>query len=62
MATPASLQGSQGALPAIGKLTGWYIAAAVLFILPCWIDSVDDWNDAADVRAHGENVPHMVAK
>lgn len=32
MATPGSVQGSQGPLPAIKKITGWYIATAVLFI------------------------------
>lgn len=33
MVTPGSVQGSQGPLPAIRKITGWYLAAAVLFIL-----------------------------
>ena len=32
MATPGSVQGSQGPLTAIKKITGWYIATAVLFI------------------------------
>lgn len=30
---PDSIQGSQGPLPAIRKITGWYMATAVLFIL-----------------------------
>lgn len=33
MATPDSVQGLQGPLPAIRRITGWYIAAAVLFIV-----------------------------
>lgn len=33
MATPGSVQGSQGQLPTIRKVTGWYKATAVLFIL-----------------------------
>lgn len=33
MTTPSSVQGMQGPLPIIRKITGWYTAAAVLFIL-----------------------------
>lgn len=33
MATPSPIQGLQASLPAIRKITGWYKATAVLFIL-----------------------------